>query len=114
MIDIFEEQVARSPLAIAARFQDRSITYDELNSRSARLACWLQLSGVGEGSLVPLCMERSLDIITAILGVMKAGAAYIPINPGYPEERIKYILADCNAKGSNMQRRYKPPVCRFP
>lgn len=96
-IDLFKEQVRRTPLAIAARFNNNTITYDELNKRSARLASRLRSLNVGAGTLVPMCMERSPDMITGILGVMRAGAAYVPVDMGYPPERIKYLLTDCNA-----------------
>ncbi|AEV98679.1 hypothetical protein A4D02_09045 [Niastella koreensis] len=96
-IDLFKEQVSRTPLAIAARFNDETITYDELNKRSATLASRLRSLNVGAGTLVPMCMERSLDMITGILGVMRAGAAYVPVDMDYPPERIKYLLTDCKA-----------------
>jgi amino acid adenylation domain-containing protein len=96
-IDLFKEQVSRTPLAIAARFNNDTITYEQLNKRSARLAGRLRSLNVGAGTLVPMCMERSPDMITGILAVMRAGAAYVPVDMGYPTERIKYLLTDCNA-----------------
>jgi tyrocidine synthetase-3 len=74
-----------------------SITYTELNRRSGRLAHWLRKKGVGPDTIAALMVERSLEMIIAVLGIVKAGGAYLPIEPGYPEERINYMLADSSA-----------------
>ncbi|MEG4996622.1 non-ribosomal peptide synthetase [Microcoleus sp. B4-D4] len=94
---LFEAQVDRSPDAIAAVFPHNSrqqLTYRELNSRSNQLAHYLQQLGVGPDVLVAICMERSLEIAIAVLGILKTGAAYVPIDPAYPKERLTFMLAD--------------------
>jgi amino acid adenylation domain-containing protein/non-ribosomal peptide synthase protein (TIGR01720 family) len=91
---IFEEQVERNPDAIAVVWADQHLTYRELNSRANRLARYLQNRGVAAETLVGICLERSLDLVVAILGILKAGGAYIPLDPNYPPERITYMMQD--------------------
>ncbi|MEG4939659.1 amino acid adenylation domain-containing protein [Microcoleus sp. F4-D5] len=94
---LFEAQVERSPDAIAAVFSQnlqQQLTYLELNSKANQLARYLQQLGVGPDVLVAICMERSLEIAIAVLGVLKAGAAYVPLDPAYPKERLTFMLAD--------------------
>ncbi|HSF45288.1 MAG TPA: amino acid adenylation domain-containing protein, partial [Chitinophagaceae bacterium] len=97
IIDLFEEQVSQHPGHTALLFQTESITYEELNKRSNQLANYLKSIGVKEEMLVPICIERSVEMIIGILGILKAGAAYVPIDSSYPAERISYILADTTA-----------------
>ncbi|MEJ6981955.1 non-ribosomal peptide synthase/polyketide synthase [Pedobacter sp. P351] len=94
IVDLFKEEVEKAPENPAIVFEEVLISYRELDERSDRLACYLQNKGVGEESLVPLCLERGPDLVIAILGVLKAGGAFVPIDPDYPQERIAYILAD--------------------
>ncbi len=97
---LFEAQVDRSPDAIAAVFSQnlqQQLTYLELNSKANQLARYLQQLGVGPDVLVAICMERSLEIAIAVLGVLKAGAAYVPLDPAYPQERLIFMLADTQA-----------------
>ncbi len=91
----FEEQAALHPEAVAAVFEDQHLTYRELNRRASQLARYLQCQGVQANSLVGICLHRSLDMLVAMIAVLKAGAAYVPIDPAYPPERIKIILEDC-------------------
>ncbi|MBS0366469.1 MAG: amino acid adenylation domain-containing protein [Proteobacteria bacterium] len=93
----FEEQVRRSPAAVALRLGPAALTYAELNSRANRLAHFLRGRGVGPDTLVALCMERSFEMLIAVLGVLKAGGAYVPIDPGYPASRVRYMLEDSGA-----------------
>jgi amino acid adenylation domain-containing protein len=79
---------------VAVQFGDRSLSYGELNARSNQLARWLQRKGVGPESLVGLCVERSLEMVVALLAILKAGGAYVPLDPAYPADRIKYVLED--------------------
>lgn len=95
---LFEEQAKKNPDSIAVVFEDRSFTYQELNHRANQLAHYLQKIGVQTESLVGICIERSLDMIVGLLGILKAGAAYVPLDPGYPKERIEYILSNSDAK----------------
>ncbi|PUA38789.1 non-ribosomal peptide synthetase, partial [Paenibacillus elgii] len=91
---LFEEQAERRPDAVAVTFEDRQLTYGELNERANRLARTLRNAGVQADQLVGLMVERSLEMIVGIMGILKAGGAYVPIDPEYPEERIRYMLED--------------------
>ena len=97
VIDLFEEQARLTPHAVAVVFEDQQLTYKELNEYSNRLAHYLHSKEVKEETLIPICIERSLHMIIGILGVLKAGAAYVPVDSEYPEERIRYILEDTGA-----------------
>ncbi len=97
IVDLFEEQVERSPQAVAVILEEEQLTYKELNERSNKLAHYLRSVGVKEETLVPICVERSLEMIVGILGILKAGSAYVPIDPEYPLERISYMLKDTRA-----------------
>ena len=90
---MFEEQV-KTPEAIAASYENEQITYKELEKRANQLAHYLQKHGVGPESLVGVYMERSLQMMIALLGILKSGAAYVPLDPTYPESRLRYILED--------------------
>ena len=94
---LFEKQAAQAPGRIAATFEHQEITYGELNARSNQLAHYLRGLGVGPDTLVGIYVERSLEMLVALLGTMKAGGAYIPLDPSYPQERIAFILEDANA-----------------
>src|SRR5260221_14115580 len=98
IVDLFEEQALKSPNAIAVVFEDRELSYGELNKRSNQLARYLQKSGVKAETLVPICVERSLEMVIGILGILKAGGAYVPIDPAYPQDRIRYMLEDTGAE----------------
>ncbi|WP_457798155.1 AMP-binding protein [Methylocystis sp. S23] len=95
--DLFEEQAARTPDAVAASFEERQLTYEELDRRANQLAHRLIGLGVGPETLVGVCLERSLDLIVALLGVLKAGGAYLPLDPSYPEARLAFMLSDARA-----------------
>lgn len=93
---LFEAQAKKKPDAIAAVFESERLTYRELDRRSNQLANYLQTLGVKPGVMVGVFVERSLDMIVALLGVMKAGGAYVPMDPTYPAERISFVLADAS------------------
>lgn len=90
----FEAQAARTPSAVAVIFENESITYAELNARSNQLAHRLLRQGVRAESLVGILLERSIEMVVAILGVVKAGAAYLPLDPDSPEARLSAMIAD--------------------
>jgi amino acid adenylation domain-containing protein/thioester reductase-like protein len=92
--DLFEAQVAPRPDAIAAVFQGQSLSYRELDQRANQLARALQALNVGPETLVGICVERSLELVVAILGVLKAGGAYVPLDPAYPRERLAFMIED--------------------
>lgn len=93
---LFEAQAARKPHAVAAAFENQQLTYGELNQRADELARYLVTLGVRPGVLVGVFVERSLDMMVALLGVLKAGGAYVPMDPTYPAERIFFVLEDAN------------------
>ncbi|MBW4629686.1 MAG: amino acid adenylation domain-containing protein [Brasilonema octagenarum HA4186-MV1] len=91
---LFEEQVQRTPDAVAVVFEDQQLTYYELNYRANQLAHYLQSLGVKPDVLVGLCVERSLSMVVGLLGILKAGGAYVPLDPDYPTERLSFMLED--------------------
>ena len=94
---LFEAQVERSPNAVAALYGQQQLTYQKLNTKADQLARYLQRQGVGPESLVGISIERSLDMLVAVLGVLKAGGAYVPLDPAYPRERLAYMLQNSQA-----------------
>jgi amino acid adenylation domain-containing protein len=94
---LFEQQAAMSPDNIALRYEEGELSYGELNERSNRLAHYLRAIGIGSGACVAVCAERSPQMIVGLLGVLKAGAAYMPIDPHYPTERLELLLEDSGA-----------------
>lgn len=94
---MLEEQAARTPHAIAVCFRDNHLTYQMLHKVSNQLARVLIQKGITPETLVPVCLERSLDMIIAILAILKAGGAYVPIDPHYPQDRIRHMVKDTNA-----------------
>jgi amino acid adenylation domain-containing protein len=91
---LFEAQVEKTPDAIALIFANLELTYRELNNRANQVAHYLQNVGVQPESLVGICMERSLEMVVGILAIMKAGGAYLPLDPTYPQERLAFMLED--------------------
>jgi amino acid adenylation domain-containing protein len=91
---LFEEQVIRSPQAIAVVYEDDRVTYEELNARANRLAHYLAKQGSGEDTIVALCLERGIDMIAVLLAISKTGATYLPLDPIYPKARQELILED--------------------
>jgi amino acid adenylation domain-containing protein/non-ribosomal peptide synthase protein (TIGR01720 family) len=91
---LFEEQAERTPDALAVIFENRRLTYHELNCRANQLAHYLKSLGVGADVLVGLCVERSLEMVVGLLGILKAGGAYVPLDPDYPAERLGFMLED--------------------
>ncbi len=92
--ELVEQQAAAQPNAVAAIFEDRSLTYAELNARANRLAHELIDLGVRPDDRVAICVERGLDMVVGVLGILKAGGAYLPLDPAYPNERLQYMLQD--------------------
>ena len=90
--ELFEEQVIKTPHITAIVFGNKELTYIELNERANQLARYIQSKGMAHNSIVGLLVHRSLEMVIGILGILKAGAAYLPIDPGYPNERISFML----------------------
>ncbi len=96
--ELFEQQVIKTPEAIALVFEDQSLTYQQLNNRANQLAHYLISLGVKPETLVGICLDRLLEMIVGLLGILKAGGAYVPLDPNYPAERLKYMLEDANVE----------------
>ena len=94
---LFEEQVERTPDAVALVFEGEELTYDELNRRANRLAHHLRELGIERETLVAICVERSLEMVVGLLGILKAGGAYVPLDPDYPAQRLAFMLEDTRA-----------------
>ncbi|HYO56996.1 non-ribosomal peptide synthetase, partial [Archangium sp.] len=91
---LFEAQVARTPDAIAATYEDQHLTYRQLDTRANQVAWRLRRLGVGPETLVGLCVERSMEMVVGLLAILKAGGAYVPMDPSYPAERLAFMLED--------------------
>jgi amino acid adenylation domain-containing protein len=91
---LFEEQIRRTPDAIAVVFEAGQLTYGELDRRANQLAHHLRALGVGPEVLVAICLERSLEMVIGLLGILKAGGAFVPLDPAYPKERLAFMLKD--------------------
>lgn len=98
IVQLFEEQVERTPQNIAVEFGEYQLTYTELNHKSNQLARALREKKIGKDDIVGIIAVHSVEVIIGILGVLKAGGAYLPIDPEYPPERMQYLLKDSNAK----------------
>jgi amino acid adenylation domain-containing protein len=107
---LIEAQVARTPDAIAVTFGGQHLTYRELNSRANQLARYLAKQGVGPEVTVGLCMERSPELVVALLAILKAGGVYVPLDPSYPTARLAVMLRDCATRIILAQRHLLPKL----
>jgi amino acid adenylation domain-containing protein len=98
LMQLFEDQVARTPDAVAITFGEESLTYRQFNERGNQLAYFLRPLGVGPEVFVGICMQRSIEMMVAVLGVLKAGGAYVPLDPTYPKDRLAYMMEDARAR----------------
>ncbi|MEW5927674.1 MAG: amino acid adenylation domain-containing protein [Gemmatimonadota bacterium] len=110
---LVEAQARRTPDAPAVAFEGRTLTYAELDARADALAASLRGRGVGPETRVGVCMERSAELVVALLGVLKAGAAYVPLDPSYPAERLAYMAADAALPVLLMQEELRGRVPGF-
>src|SRR5205814_8267046 len=94
MQELFEAQVERTPDALALVFDNQRLTYREVNARANQLAHYLQKRGVGPEVPVGVCLHRSAEMIVALLAILKAGGPYVPLDPGYPADRLGFMLED--------------------
>jgi amino acid adenylation domain-containing protein len=94
--ELFEAQVQRTPQAYALLHNRRSMTYGELNRRANQLGRYLRERGVGPDTVVAICVGRGFDMVIGLLGILKAGAAYMPLDPTYPPDRLRYMLGDAS------------------
>src|SRR3712207_6291640 len=104
---LFEDQAARTPEAVAVVCGPRSLTYGELDRRANQVAHHLVRRGVGPETLVGVCLERSPEMVVALLGVWKAGGSYVPLDPGYPPERLSFMVEDAGLKVLLTQEKLK-------
>lgn len=105
--ELFEQRVARDPNAIAVVFEEREVSYRELNERANKLARSLRNRGVGAGSLVGVGLERTPELVVALLAVWKAGGAYVPLDPAYPPERLSFMIDDAQTLALLTQEKFR-------
>jgi len=110
---LFEYRVEQNPDAVAVIFEGQQLTYQELNQRANQLAHHLRSLGVIPDAVVGLCVERSLEMAIGILGILKAGAAYLPLDPAYPQERIAYMLENARVPVVLTQANLLPPLLEY-
>ncbi len=111
--ELFEEQVKRSPEDVAVIFETEEVTYGELNRRANQLAHYLKKQGVGPEVLVGVCVERSLEMVVALLGIMKAGGAYVPLDPTYPQDRLELMIDDSGIQVLLTQQRLREMLSAY-
>ncbi|MCH6234725.1 non-ribosomal peptide synthetase [Cognataquiflexum rubidum] len=97
ILDLFEQQVINNPNALAVEFEGKELSYSQLDAKSNQLAHFLIKNGLKPESPVPICMDRSLEMIIGIFGILKSGGAYVPIDPAFPKDRIDYMIEDTKA-----------------
>ncbi|PJI07373.1 MULTISPECIES: non-ribosomal peptide synthetase [Clostridium] len=108
--ELFEEEVEKTPDNIAVVFEDKKLTYKELNERANSLGRTLTKKGVGADSIVGIMVKRSLEMIVGIMGILKAGGAYMPIDPEYPDDRIEYMLENSETKLVLVENKFKDRI----
>src|SRR5262249_30028003 len=96
--EVIEAQAKRTPDAVAVCFEEQQLTYRELKERANQLAHYMKQRGVGADVMVGIMMQRSLEMVVALLGILKAGGAYVPLDASYPAARLRYMLEDCGAR----------------
>jgi amino acid adenylation domain-containing protein len=111
---LFEQQVAVAPASVAVLSGAQELSYGELNERANQLAHYLRSLGVGAESLVGVCLRRSAEMVVALLGIMKAGGAYLPLDPEYPAERLSFMLADAGAQVLLTERQWEERFSDWP
>jgi amino acid adenylation domain-containing protein len=119
VLELFEEQVARTPTAVAVEFGEEQLTYAELNGRANQLGRYLRKLGIRTDQTVGISAERDLQLMTGILSILKTGAAYVPLDPRYPPSRLSYMLEDSNMELLLTQEQFletyssfkKPIIC---
>jgi non-ribosomal peptide synthetase component F len=105
-----EEQAKKTPELPAVVFENTLLTYGELHHRANRLARQLVARGIGTDALVGVYMERSIEMVVALLGIMKAGAAYVPLDPEYPQDRLAFMFEDSQIRVLVTQRKLTQPA----
>lgn len=98
VLEIFEQQVLKTPDNVAVKYEHQQLSYAELNKKANQLAHYLIEQGVKPGQIVAICQERSIELVISMYGIIKAGGAYVPLDPEYPQQRLDYILEDTQSK----------------
>ena len=113
--ELFAEQVERVPDSVAVLAEGNRLTYRELDQRANQLAHYLRKRGVGPEVIVGVCLERSIEMVVALMGILKAGGAYLPLDLSYPGERLSFMLQDAGVKDLLTQQRLldRLPACSF-
>src|SRR5690242_9343735 len=107
LAELFENQCSLTPDAIAVEFGSHRLTYSQLNKKSNQIANWMVAQGVQPDQMVGICAERSIDLISGILGIIKSGAAYVPFDASYPSDRISYMLKESGIKTLLIQEQFR-------
>ena len=110
--NLFERQASATPRAVAVICRRDQITYEDLERRANRFANYLRSLGVGPEVLVGLCLERSIDLVVALLGILKAGGAYVPLDPQYPPDRVAFMLEDSGAAVLVTEQQFIPHLSK--
>ena len=105
--ELFERRVEQNPAATALLFQGRKVSYGDLNERANRIAHYLCKLGAGAEQLIGICLDRSPEMVAGLLGIWKAGAAYLPLDPAYPQERLSFMVRDADARVLLTETRWK-------
>lgn len=113
LANLIEEQVERTPDAVAVTDDDESVTYRELNARANRMAAVLQQQGAGPNVLVGICMDRSVNMVAALLAIVKAGAGYLPLDPYFPVQRLRHMMEDSGSSLLVTERRLRSTLPLF-
>ena len=108
---LFEAQVERTPEAIALEFDGEELTYRALNRRANQLAHYLIRLGIGPEKLVGICVERSIEMVVGLLGILKSGGAYVPLDPRYPHERVGFMMDDSQISALLIRKKFLSSVC---
>lgn len=108
--ELFEQQAAATPDLVAVRSEDQQLTYAGLNARANKLARFLSRNGVKPGASVGVCLDRSVELIATLLAILKAGAAYVPLDPKYPADRLETMMQDAGVQHVITSRRHSPAI----
>lgn len=108
LIEIFDNQVVKTPDAVALFYRDQQLTYAQLNERATILAHHLLSENIVANDIVAICLDKGFDVIISIIAILKVGAAYMPVDPSFPQERIAFMLEDASPKAVLSAAKYKP------
>ncbi len=95
-VELFEQQATQNPAKVAVIAGEKSLTYADLNERANQIAHYLRSCGIGRESLVGICIDRSLEMAIGVVGILKSGGAYLPLDPDYPKDRLAFMVRDAN------------------